>query len=60
MAYDAGARYMVTPTTDPEIIRRGKALEFRETFLKTLSSDPGVDVCCEAARAYMGRQAGVA
>lgn len=37
-----------------------KALEFRETFLKTLSSDPGVDVCCEAARAYMGRQAGVA
>jgi len=30
-----------------------KALEFRETFLKTLSDDPGVDLCCDAARAYM-------
>ncbi len=30
-----------------------KALEFRETFLKTLSDDPGVDACCKAARAYM-------
>lgn len=26
MAYDAGARYIVTPTTDPAIIRRGKEL----------------------------------
>lgn len=35
-----------------------KALEFRETFLRTLSDDPGVDVCCEAARAYLERRAG--
>lgn len=37
-----------------------KVLEFREVFLKTLSNDPGVDVCCDAARTYMGRLAGVA
>lgn len=28
-------------------------LPFREAFLKTLSDDPGVDVCCRAARAYL-------
>ncbi len=33
-----------------------KALEFRETFLKTLSDDPGVDVCCKAARAYLNER----
>ncbi len=36
-----------------------KVLEFREGFLKSLSDDPGVGVCCEAARAYLTRQAGV-
>lgn len=30
-----------------------RVLEFRETFLKTLSDDAGVDLCCGAARAYM-------
>lgn len=30
-----------------------KVLTFRETFLKTLSDDPGVAVCCGAARAYI-------
>ena len=30
-----------------------KALEFREAFLQTLSDDPGVAVCCQAARAYL-------
>ena len=33
-----------------------KVLDFREAFLKTLSDDPGVDVCCEAARAYMNER----
>ena len=30
-----------------------QVLEFREKYLKTLSDDPGVTVCCEAARAYL-------
>lgn len=30
-----------------------QVLEFREDFLKTLSDDPGVTVCCEAARAHI-------
>jgi hypothetical protein len=33
-------------------------LEFRETYLKTLSDSPGVDQCCEAARAYMNERLG--
>jgi hypothetical protein len=32
-----------------------KVLEFREAFLKTLSDDPGVEVCCNAARDYFKR-----
>jgi len=30
-----------------------KVLDFREAFLKTLSDDSGVAVCCQAARAYL-------
>ena len=30
-----------------------QVLEFREKYLRTLSGDPGVAVCCEAARTYM-------
>lgn len=30
-----------------------QALDFREDFLKTLSDDPGVTVCCDAARAHI-------
>ena len=33
-----------------------RVLEYRETFLKTLSDDPGVDVCCAAARAYLNER----
>jgi hypothetical protein len=33
-----------------------RALEYRETFLKTLSDDPGIDVCCAAARAFLNEQ----
>ena len=33
-----------------------KVLAFREAFLKTLSDDPGVDVCCAAARTYMSER----
>ncbi|MEI7899586.1 MAG: HD domain-containing protein [bacterium] len=33
-----------------------RVLEYREAFLKTLSDDPGVDVCCEAARAFLNEQ----
>jgi len=38
-----------------ELARERNVLEFRRTYLKTLSGDSGVDVCCEAARAYMDR-----
>jgi len=31
-------------------------LEYREAFLKTLSDDPGVDVCCAAARTFLGKR----
>jgi hypothetical protein len=34
-----------------------KVLEFREAFLKTLSDDSGVDICCQAARDYLKRAA---
>ena len=30
-----------------------RTLEFREAFLKTLTDDPGIDVCCQAARQYL-------
>jgi len=50
-----GFRY----ATSMRLAAERKALEFREGFLKSLSDDPGVDVCCEAARAYLARQAGV-
>lgn len=33
-----------------------RVLEYRETFLKTLSADPGVDLCCHAARAYLSER----
>ncbi len=33
-----------------------RVLEYREAFLKTLSDDPGVDVCCEAARTYLSER----
>jgi hypothetical protein len=35
------------------LAKERQALEFRERFLKTLSDDPGVAVCCEAARTYL-------
>lgn len=31
-------------------------LDYRENFLKTLSDDPGVDVCCAAAKAYLNER----
>jgi hypothetical protein len=36
--------------TSSRLAAERKALEFRETFLKTLSDDPGIDVCGQAAR----------
>lgn len=33
-----------------------RALEYREKFLKTLSADPGVDLCCHAARVYLSER----
>lgn len=35
------------------LAKERQALEFRERFLKTLSDDPGVTVCCDAARTYL-------
>lgn len=35
------------------LAKERQALDFREDFLKTLSDDPGVTVCCDAARAHM-------
>ena len=39
--------------TSLRLARQRNVLEFREAFLKTLSDDPGIDLCCRAARAYM-------
>ena len=36
-----------------------RTLEFREAFLKTLTDDPGIDVCCQAARQYLARKLGI-
>lgn len=44
-----GMRY---PTSLRLAVERN-VLEFRETYLKTLSDDPGVAACCDAARAYL-------
>ena len=33
-----------------------RVLEYREAFLKTLSDDPGVSLCCQAARVYLNEQ----
>ena len=38
------------------LAKERQVLEFREDFLKTLSDDPGVAVCCAAARAYLSEQ----
>ncbi|HRR33381.1 MAG TPA: HD domain-containing protein [Kiritimatiellia bacterium] len=38
--------------TSYRLAAQRKVLEFRETFLKTLSDDPGIEVCCQAARDY--------
>jgi hypothetical protein len=38
------------------LAKERQALEFREDFLKTLSDDPGVTVCCEAARAHINER----
>ena len=38
------------------LARDRQVLEFREHYLKKLSDDPGVAVCCEATRAYMREQ----
>jgi hypothetical protein len=38
------------------LARERRVLEFREAFLKTLSDDPGVTVCCAAASAYLGER----
>lgn len=35
------------------LAKERQALEFREDFLKTLSDDPGVTACCDAARAHL-------
>ncbi len=35
------------------LAKESQVLEYREDFLKTLSDDPGVTVCCDAARRYM-------
>ena len=35
------------------LARDRQVLEFRERYLKTLSDDPGVAVCCEATRTYL-------
>lgn len=35
------------------LAKERQALDFREDFLKTLSDDPGVTACCDAARAHM-------
>lgn len=45
--------------TSVRLAHERRALEFRETYLKTLSDDAGVDRCCEAARAYMRAQLGL-
>jgi len=42
-----------------QLARERGVLDFRETYMKTLSDDPGVDLCCEAARAYMNERLGV-
>lgn len=36
--------------TSYRLARERRALEFREAYLKTLSDDAGVDLCCAAAR----------
>jgi len=43
-----------------QVARARGVLEFRETYMKTLSDDSGVDLCCEAARAYMSQRLGEA
>ena len=35
------------------LAKERQSLDFREDFLKTLSDDPGVTACCNAARAHM-------
>ena len=42
--------------TSLRLARDRRVLEFRETYLKTLSDDPGVKVCCDAVRAYLREQ----
>jgi hypothetical protein len=42
--------------TSLRLARERRVLEFREAYLKTLSDDPGVSVCCEAARTYSQAQ----
>ena len=39
-------------TTANRLASQRNVLEFREAFLKTLSDDPGIAVCCQAARDY--------
>jgi hypothetical protein len=39
--------------TTLRLAKESQVLEYREDFLKTLSDDPGVAVCCDAARVYM-------
>jgi hypothetical protein len=51
-----GLRY----DTSYRLAAERQALEFREAFLKTLSDDPGVNVCCRAARAYLSKHTIVA
>lgn len=41
-----------------QLARERGVLEFRETYMKTLSDDSGVGLCCAAARAYMNERLG--